>query len=118
MVLVVGETVILLPIPAGVPPHEPEYHLAVAPVPALPPTSVRVVLPPLQIVETPEILRGAVERILTVMVISFEVATEVVKHAAFEVNCTFILSWSTKSLLIKVAFVSPNISILFLNHLY
>ena len=56
----------LLPVPASVPPHEAEYHLAVAPVPALPPTSVKVVLPPLQIVETPEILRGAVEGVLTV----------------------------------------------------
>ena len=67
MVLVEGETVILLPVPATVPPQEPEYHLAVAPVPALPPTRVRVVLPPLQIVETPEILRGAVESVLTVI---------------------------------------------------
>ena len=56
----------LLPVPAGVPPHEPEYHLAVAPVPALPPTSVKVVLPPLQMVEMPEILRGAVESVFTV----------------------------------------------------
>ena len=66
MVFVVGETVILLPIPASVPPHEAEYHLAVAPVPALPPTSVKVVLPPLQMVEVPEILRGAVEGVFTV----------------------------------------------------
>ena len=56
----------LLPVPWGVPPHEPEYHLAVAPVPALPPTSVKVVLSPLQTVETPEILRGAVEGVFTV----------------------------------------------------
>ena len=55
----------LLPVPWGVPPHEAEYHLADAPVPALPPTSVKVVLPPLQMVETPEILRGAVEGVLT-----------------------------------------------------
>ena len=55
-----------MPVPASVPPHEAEYHLAVAPVPALPPTSVKVVLPPLQIVETPEILRGAVEGLFTV----------------------------------------------------
>ena len=67
MVFVVGDTVILLPVPAGVPPHEVEYHLAVAPVPALPPTSVRVVLLPLQMVETPEILVGATERVLTVI---------------------------------------------------
>ena len=56
----------LLPVPASVPPHEAEYHLAVAPVPALPPTSVKVVLQPLQMVETPEILRGAVESVFTV----------------------------------------------------
>ena len=66
VVLVVGETVMLLPIPAGVPPHEAVYHLAIALVPALPPTSVKVVLPPLQMVETPEILRGAVEGVFTV----------------------------------------------------
>ena len=65
MVFVVEETVMLLPVPAGVQPHEAEYHLAVAPVPALPPTSVKVVLLPLQMVETPEILRGAVESVLT-----------------------------------------------------
>ena len=63
----------LLPVPASVPPHEPEYHLAVAPVPALPPTSVKVVLPPLQKVETPEILRGAVESVLTFTFIETQV---------------------------------------------
>ena len=65
MVVLVGETVILLPVPADVPPHELVDHSATAPVPALPPTSVKVVLPPLQMVETPEILRGAVESVLT-----------------------------------------------------
>ena len=55
-----------MPDPTAVPPHEAEYHLAVAPVPALPPTSVRVVLSPLQTVKTPEILRGAVESVFTV----------------------------------------------------
>ena len=67
----------LLPVPAGVPPQEAEYHLAVAPVPALPPTSVRVVLPPLQMVEVPEILRGAVEGVLTVTLTE---AQDVVLH--------------------------------------
>ena len=57
----------LLLVPAGVPPQEPEYHLAVAPVPALPPT-IKVVKPPLQMVETPEILVGATERVLIVMI--------------------------------------------------
>ena len=63
----------LLPVPATVPPQEPEYHLAVAPVPELPPTSVKVVLPPLQMVETPEILRGAVESVFTVTLIEAQV---------------------------------------------
>ena len=67
MVLSVGDTVMLLPVPAGVPPHEPVNHSATAPVPALPPTSVRVVLFPLQMVETPEILVGATESVLTVI---------------------------------------------------
>ena len=57
----------LLPIPAGEAPHEPENHSAVAPVPSLPPIRVRVVLPPLQIVEMPEILLGATESVLTLI---------------------------------------------------
>ena len=57
----------LLPVPADVPPQEPVNHSATAPVPALPPTIVRVVLLPKQIVETPEILVGAVESVLTVI---------------------------------------------------
>ena len=73
MVLVEGETVILLPVPAGVPPQEPVYHFAAAPVPALPPTRVRVVLPPLQMVDMPEILRGAVEGVLTFTFIEAQV---------------------------------------------
>ena len=67
MVLSIGDTVMLLPVPADVPPHEPVNHSATAPVPALPPTSVRVVLLPRQMVETPEILVGATENILTVI---------------------------------------------------
>ena len=67
MVVLEGETVMLLPVPADVPPHELVDHSATAPVPALPPTSVRVVLLPRQIVETPEILVGAIERVLTVI---------------------------------------------------
>ena len=57
----------LLPVPADVPPHEPVDHSAIAPVPALPPTSVRVVLLPIQIAVTPEILVGATESVLTVI---------------------------------------------------
>ena len=69
MVLLVGDTVILLPVPADVPPHEPVNHSAVAPVPALPPLTVNVVLPPLQIVVVPVIPVGAVDNVLTVTVV-------------------------------------------------
>ena len=57
----------LLPVPITVPLHELADHSATAPVPALPPTSVSVVLPPLQIVEIPEILVGATESVLTLI---------------------------------------------------
>ena len=57
----------LLPVPMTVPPHELADHSAMAPVPALPPTRVSVVLPPLQIVVVPEILVGATESVLTVI---------------------------------------------------
>ena len=57
----------LLPVPITVPLHELAVHSAMAPVPALPPTRVKVVLPPLQIVVVPEILVGATESVLTVI---------------------------------------------------
>ena len=57
----------LLPVPMTVPLHELAVHSALAPVPALPPTSVSVVLPPLQMVEIPEILTGAVDGVLTLI---------------------------------------------------
>lgn len=55
----VGDTVIEFPLPIEVPPHEPAYHSAVAPVPAAPPDSVNVVDSPLHIVDVPVILVGA-----------------------------------------------------------
>ena len=58
----------LFPVPADVPPHDPENHCAVAPVPAVPPESVSVVLPPLQIEVVPVIPVGATESVLTVTV--------------------------------------------------
>ncbi len=67
--VVVGETVILFPVPADVPPHEPVNHCAVAPVPALPPDMVSVVLLPLQIVVVPVIPVGAVDSVFTVTVV-------------------------------------------------
>ena len=67
VVFVVGETVMLLPVPAGVPPHEVEYHLAVAPVPALPPAIFNVVLP-LHIAVVPVMLVGATDSVLNEMI--------------------------------------------------
>ena len=64
--LVFGATIIKLPVPADVPPQEPVNHSAMAPVPAVPPTTVSVVLLPLQILVAPEILVGATERVFTV----------------------------------------------------
>lgn len=97
----------LLPVPAGVPPHEAEYHLAIAPVPALPPVNVKVVLPPLQIVETPLIPVGATDSVLTIIVISFDSTLSGDAHVAVEVMSTLILSLLAKLLLINVLAVSP-----------
>lgn len=66
--MVVGETVILLPVPAEVPPQEPVNHCAVAPVPALPPVNVNVVLFPLQMVVVPVMPVGATDNVFTVTV--------------------------------------------------
>ena len=66
VVFVEGETVILLPVPAGVPPHESVNHCAVAPVPLVPPVTVKVVELPLHIVVVPEMLVGAVEGVFIV----------------------------------------------------
>ena len=67
----------LFPVPADVPPHEAVNHSAVAPVPALPPETVSVVLAPLQIVVVPVAPVGAVDNVFTVTV---TVAQVVVLH--------------------------------------
>ena len=64
-----GETVMLFPVPALVPPHDPVNHCAVAPVPAVPPLSVKVVEFPLQMDVVPVMLVGATEVALTVTVV-------------------------------------------------
>ena len=69
------------PVPAAVPPQEPENHCKVAPVPAEPPTAVKVVLPPLQMVVVPETLVGAVEDVWNVITTSSKEAV----HGAFEI---------------------------------
>ena len=68
MVFDVGLTVTDEPVPTKVPPQLPEYHFQLAPVPRLPPLTVRVVLPPLQMVVVPVMPVAAVERLLTVTV--------------------------------------------------
>jgi hypothetical protein len=50
-----GETVMLDPVPANVPPHDVVYHLQLAPAPRLPPPTESVVLLPRQIVLVPPI---------------------------------------------------------------
>lgn len=57
----VGLTVIEVPVPAGVPLHEPVYHCQEAPVPSEPPTTESVVELPVQIVAIPLILVAATE---------------------------------------------------------
>ena len=66
----VGDTVIEFPDPTEVPPQEPVYHSAVAPVPALPPDKVKVVEAPEQIVVVPVTEAGATLSALTVNVTS------------------------------------------------
>ena len=106
----------LLPIPAGVPPHEPENHSDVAPVPALPPTKVKVVFPPLQMVDIPVMPVGATDGVLTIIVISFDSTLSGDTHVAAEVMPTLILSLAAKLLVINVLPVSPLRIPLFLYH--
>ena len=67
VVVVAGETITLFPAPSNVPPQEPLYHCVVAPVPAVPPTNVKVVESPLQIVVVPDMLVGATEGVFTII---------------------------------------------------
>ena len=61
----------LLPVPTKVPPQELVYHLALAPVPKLPPDTVKVVELLGHIAVVPEIVVGATERLLTVNTAAF-----------------------------------------------
>ena len=56
----------LFPVPTDVPPHDAVNHCTVAPVPAVPPLTVSVVEPPLQIVLVPVIPVGATDNVFTV----------------------------------------------------
>jgi hypothetical protein len=68
VVLTVGETVMLLPVPMGVPLQEPANHCATAPVPAVPPATLNVVLEPLQMLVLPVMPVGATDGVFTVTV--------------------------------------------------
>ncbi len=61
VVVELGETVILVPEPAEVPPHDDVYHLQLAPVPKLPPLTDSVVFLPRQIVLVPLIVLAGIE---------------------------------------------------------
>ena len=56
------------PVPAVVPPHDPVNHSVTAPVPFDPPSTVKVVLLPLQMVVTPVAPVGGVDSVPTVTV--------------------------------------------------
>jgi hypothetical protein len=61
--------VILLPVPAAVPPQLPVYHLQAALPPRLPPFTERVMLLPLHTESFPVILLAATEKLLTLIVL-------------------------------------------------
>ena len=58
------------PVPAAVPPQEPANHCATAPVPSEPPTTVSVVVLPVQIKFVPEMLVGATLEVWNVITTS------------------------------------------------
>lgn len=64
-----GETTIDAPVPSGVPPHDPLYQAQLAPLPSEPPETLKVVLPPWQIVgELAAADAGPVDAVLIVTV--------------------------------------------------
>jgi hypothetical protein len=68
-----GETVMASPVPAAVPPQEPVNHCVVAPAAFDPPSTVKVVLLPLQMVVVPVTPVGAVEEVFIVTVTAAQV---------------------------------------------
>ena len=72
-----GVTFMASPVPAAVPPHDPVNHCVMAPVPFDPPSTVNVVVLPLQMVVVPVTPVGAVDDVFTVTV---TVAQSVVLH--------------------------------------
>ena len=77
MVVDVGLTEMLAPVPTCVPPQLPEYHSHDAPVPREPPERLNVVELPLQIVEgLADALVAATESEFTTIVFSVEYSAE------------------------------------------
>lgn len=62
-----GDVVKASPVKTRVPPHDPVNHCVEAPVPFIPPDTVKVVLLPLQIVVIPVAPVGATEAAFTVI---------------------------------------------------
>lgn len=90
-----GATEIEFPVVTKVPPHEPTYHCAVAPVPAVPPESVNVVDAPEQIAFVPVIDVGAVLFEFTVTAceiheVVLQVPEYLTKYVVFDVGDTVI----------------------------
>ena len=73
VVVAVGDTVMLAPVPADVPPHDDVYHLQLAPVPRLPPLTDSVVFFPRQIVLVPLIEVAGNEVSCTVILILLQI---------------------------------------------
>ena len=78
----VGETVMLVPLPTSVPPHEPLYHWNEAPVPRLPPDNVSVdELPPTMSAGDAEAPVGGIDCVLDVTVVLAQVVVLAVPSA-------------------------------------
>ena len=68
--MIEGDTSELLPVPAKFPPHEPEYHFQIAPIPKVPPVELNVVVDPGQMADgEEEAARGEVDTVFTIMVL-------------------------------------------------
>ena len=77
VVVMEGFTIIELPVPTKVPPHEPEYQFHDAPVPSDPPETVNVTGVPLQMVVVPVMEAGAVEAVGCALIVTLADEAEV-----------------------------------------
>jgi hypothetical protein len=96
VVVAVGDTVMLAPVPADVPPHDDVYHFQLAPVPRLPPLTDSVVFLPLQIVVVPVIEVAGTDVSCTVTVtllqmVLLQVPSALTKYVVVAVGDTVML---------------------------